>query len=175
MKHLTATLAALVFAGLSSLPAMADSAIREQAFMLYYSIPFDGNSRKEETHTFGFRVDKLDAESQSDVTFSSLAFQKPLMDMRFSHDGIQAWEFNGVNTLVQSTVYNAAAGGTETVSAIDWGLVAIGVIGVAALLENDDDSDSCRVGFDFNYGTDLDTNAANQEKLINAISKGCPV
>jgi len=174
MKHLTTALVAVVFAGLSSLPAMADSAVREQAMMLYYSIPFDGNSRKQETHTFGFRVDKIEAESPTDITFSNLAFQKPMMDMRFSHDGMQAWEFNGVNTLVQSNVYNAASGATETVSAVDWGLVAIGVIGVAALLNNDGGSNDCRVAFDMNYGTHLDNSGVNEKKIILGISK-CPV
>jgi len=171
MKYLTTTLTAIIFAGLSSLPAMADSAVREQAFMLYYSIPFDGSSRKEETHTFGFRVDKLEAESQADITFSSLAFQKPMMDMRFSHDGIQAWEFNGVNTLVQSNVYNAASGATETISAIDWGLVAIGVISVAALANNDGGSNDCKVAFDLNYGTHLDNNDANQKNILHGVSR----
>jgi len=174
MKHLTTTLTAIIFAGLSSLPAMADSAVREQAMMLYYSIPFDGNSRKEETHTFGFRVDKLEAESQADITFSSLAFQKPMMDMRFSHDGIQAWEFNGVNTLVQSNVYNAASGATETISAIDWGLVAIGVISVAALANNDGGGNDCNIKKDLNYSTHIDNDKANMKNIILGISK-CPV
>jgi len=171
MKNLTTSLVAIIFAGLSSLPALADSAVREQAMMLYYSIPFDGNSRKEETHTFGFRVDKVEAESEADVTFSSLAFQKPMMDMRFSHDGIQAWEFNGVNTLVQSNIYNAASGTTETVSAVDWGLVAIGVISVAALLNNDGGGSNCEVRLNLNYGTHLDNNDANEKNILRGVSR----
>ena len=128
----------------------------ESAMMLYYSMPFDGKSRKQEIPTYGFRLDTLNDET---ATFSSFTGKPAMMDFAMNEEGAQALRFNGVNALVQKTVYNADAGTSETLTAIDWGLVAIGVIGVAAIASNDSKKDECvffQAGFDVLYGVGCD-------------------
>ena len=106
----------------------------ESAMMLYFSMPFDGHSRKQEIPTYGFRLDTLDDET---ATFSSFTGKPAMMDFAMNEDGAQALRFNGVNALVKKMVYNADAGTSETFTALDWGIVAAGVVGVAILIDKD--------------------------------------
>lgn len=159
MKNRILTTLLTCLLGLNVTALQAQEAVTEQAMMLYYSMPFGGNSRKQETPVFGFRMDNLE-NSDSGITFASFTGKNALMDVRYTNEGIQAWEFSGVNTLVQTTVYNADAGTTTTTTSIDWGLVAIGAIGVAALAGALDDDDKKCVPmptFRMVYGVALDS------------------
>lgn len=136
MKHLvTATLAALSLA-ITTMPAQAQELVNEPAMMVYYSMPFGAKSRQQAAPTYGFRMDTL--ESESGISFSSFTGKPAMMDFALNEDGPKALSFNGVNALKKTSVYNADSGETETTTAIDLGLVAIGIIGVIAIANNDD-------------------------------------
>jgi hypothetical protein len=138
---------ALIAAMLIAAPtAQAIEPIDEPAMMFYYSVPFGGGtSREAEMPVYGFRMAMTSTEFDHDTAFSPLADPQrhAMMDLRYSDDGVQGFYINGLNTLTEKSVINSATGESETVTAIDWGLVALGVIGVAALVEGQDGDDDC--------------------------------
>ena len=142
MKHLvTATLAALSL-GMTAMPAQAQELVNEPAMMVYYSMPFGAKNRQQAAPTYGFRMDNLEGDGGS--TFSSFTGKPAMMDFALNHDGAKSLSFNGVNTLIKTSVYNADSGETETTTAVDLGLVAVGIFGVIAFANNDDnDNNQC--------------------------------
>jgi hypothetical protein len=149
-RILTALVACLL--GLNTTALLAQEPASEQALMAYYSLPFGGSSRKQETPLFGFRMDTLE-DSDSGITFASFTGKPAMMDFAMTEDGPEALSFNGVNALEKTIVYNADAGTTTTTTSINWGLVAVGVVSAVAVAEwVDDDDDKCVPTRLFNFG-----------------------
>lgn len=142
MKHLVTTTLAALSLGIATIPAQAQELVNEPAMMVYYSMPFGAKTRQQAAPTYGFRMDTLENEDGS--TFSSFTGKPAMMDFALNQDGPKSLSFNGVNALIKSSVYNADSGETETTTAVDLGLVAIGIIGVIAITNNTDhDNDNC--------------------------------
>lgn len=130
---------ALLAAGTLVAPtAQAIEPASEPAMMLYYSVPFGGARRHEAPPVFGFRMQMTSTQSDQLFELGNSAERNAMMDVRYTNQGMQGFYVNGINTLVEKNVINAATGEAETATGIDWGLVAIGVIGVVALTQNKD-------------------------------------
>lgn len=148
-KKITSFLLAAVFIFFTG-HAQAFEPVTSEAMMVYYQIPFGAHTRKQNTNTFGFRLDTIESSLENGTVFMSFNGKEAIMDLQFTKDGINAWEFGGVNTLVERTVYNATDGSDETVTGIDWGLVFIGIAGAVALADGIKSKDKeCEVSGDY--------------------------
>jgi hypothetical protein len=80
--------------------------IEEQQALLYYNIPFGGENKADNTHKFGFRVDRVSIDSTTGQYSNSSGFndlmKKPAaLDFRMGHQGISAFKLHGHDYLPQ--------------------------------------------------------------------------
>lgn len=83
--------------------------------MVYLSIPLGGSSSGLQQSSFGVGVERADYERNSGFNFMSN--EKPrVVDLSFQGNKPHALRFNGINTLQQKLIQNAAATTTSTAS-----------------------------------------------------------
>jgi len=80
--------------------------IEEQQALLYYNIPFGGEKKADNTHKFGFRVDRVSIDSTTGQYSNSSGFnglmKKPAaLDFQMGHQGISAFKLHGHDYLPQ--------------------------------------------------------------------------
>ncbi len=80
--------------------------IEEQQALLYYQIPFGGVKKVDNTHKFGFRVDRVSIDRSTGFYSNSSGFnglmKKPAsMDFQMGHQGITAFKLHGYDYLPQ--------------------------------------------------------------------------
>jgi len=78
--------------------------IEEQQALLYYQIPFGGVKKVDNTHKFGFRVDRVSIDRSTGVYSNSSGFnglmKKPAsLDFQMGHQGITAFKLHGYDYL----------------------------------------------------------------------------
>jgi len=93
--------------------------IEEQQALLYYQIPFGGAKKADNTHKFGFRVDRVSIDSSTGFYSNSAGFnglmKKPAsLDFQMGNQGITAFKLHGYDYLPQ-LVSKADEGGGEVV------------------------------------------------------------
>jgi hypothetical protein len=112
--------------------------IEEQQALLYYQIPFGGEKKADNTHKFGFRVDRVSIDSttgqySNSSGFSGLMKKPAALDFQMGHQGISAFKLHGHDYLpqlvsmadeaegevVKTEGENGEAGGQENVEAKD--------------------------------------------------------
>jgi hypothetical protein len=110
--------------------------IEEQQALLYYQIPFGGEKKADNTHKFGFRVDRVSIDGTTGQYSDSNGFndlmKKPAaLDFQMGHQGISAFKLHGHDYLpqlvsmadeadaevVKTEGENGEAGGQENVEA----------------------------------------------------------
>jgi len=80
--------------------------IEEQQALLYYNIPFGGEKKVDNTHKFGFRVDRVSIDATtgqySDSSSLNYLMKKPAsLDFQMGHQGISAFKLHGHDYLPQ--------------------------------------------------------------------------
>ena len=80
--------------------------IEEQQALLYYQIPFGGVKKVDNTHKFGFRVDRVSIDRSTGFYSNSTGFnglmEKPAsLDFQMGHQGITAFKLHGYDYLPQ--------------------------------------------------------------------------
>jgi len=80
--------------------------IEEQQALLYYQIPFGGEKKADNTHKFGFRVDRVSIDGTTGQYSNSSGFnglmKKPAaLDFQMGHQGISAFKLHGHDYLPQ--------------------------------------------------------------------------
>ncbi len=80
--------------------------IEEQQALLYYQIPFGGVKKVDNTHKFGFRVDRVSIDRSTGFYSNSTGFnglmKKPAsLDFQMGHQGITAFKLHGYDYLPQ--------------------------------------------------------------------------
>jgi len=80
--------------------------IEEQQALLYYQIPFGGVKKVDNTHKFGFRVDRVSIDRSTGFYSNSSGFnglmKKPAsLDFQMGHQGITAFKLHGYDYLPQ--------------------------------------------------------------------------
>jgi len=78
--------------------------IEEQQALLYYQIPFGGVKKVDNTHKFGFRVDRVSIDRSTGFYSNSSGFnglmKKPAsMDFQMGHQGITTFKLHGYDYL----------------------------------------------------------------------------
>lgn len=94
--------------------------------MLYYQISLDGGVR-DSGHSFGLRLDQTVVEEGQMIEFQQLMKRPGLLDLRFSHGGLQSLSIAGVDYAGWYRVQRAeeeAAGSAESGAAAGTGEAA---------------------------------------------------
>ena len=78
--------------------------IAEQQALLYYQIPFGGVKKVNNTHKFGFRVDRVTIDRATgqysdSVSFDDLMKRPASLDFQMDHEGIAAFKMHGYDYL----------------------------------------------------------------------------
>ena len=78
--------------------------IDEQQALLYYQIPFGGVKKVDNTHKFGFRVDRITIDRitgqySDSVSFNDLMKRPATLDLQIGHQGISAFKMHGYDYL----------------------------------------------------------------------------
>ena len=78
--------------------------IEEQQALLYYQIPFGGVKKVDNTHKFGFRVDRVSIDRSTGFYSNSTGFnglmKKPAsLDFQMGHQGITEFKLHGYDYL----------------------------------------------------------------------------
>jgi len=78
--------------------------IYDQQATFYYQIPFGGVNKADNTHKFGFRVDRvavdrLTGQYSDSITFNDLMKRPASLDLQMGHQGIAAFKMHGYNYL----------------------------------------------------------------------------
>jgi len=102
MKVITSVSLFFMFVLASSVFAVEP--IEEQQVLLYYQIPFGGVKKVDNTHKFGFRVDRVSIDRRtgqySDSTSFNELMKKPAaLDFQMGHQGITAFKLHGYDYL----------------------------------------------------------------------------
>ena len=104
MKVITSVSLCIMFTLTASV--FAAEPIEEQQALLYYNIPFGGEKKADNTHKFGFRVDRVSIDSTTGQYSNSSGFnglmKKPAgLDFQMGHQGISAFKLHGHDYLPQ--------------------------------------------------------------------------
>jgi len=80
--------------------------IVDQQAMFYYQIPFGGIKKADNSHKFGFRidrvtVDRLTGQYSDSLTFNDLMKRPASLDIQIGHQGIAALKMHGYDYLPQ--------------------------------------------------------------------------
>ena len=80
--------------------------IEEQQALLYYQIPFGGEKKADNTHKFGFRVDRVSIDRSTGqysnpAGFNGLMKKPAALDFQMGHQGISAFKLHGYDYLPQ--------------------------------------------------------------------------
>jgi len=80
--------------------------IYDQQATFYYQIPFGGVNKADNTHKFGFRVDRvavdrLTGQYSDSITFNDLMKRPASLDIQMGHQGIAAFKMHGYDYLPQ--------------------------------------------------------------------------
>ncbi len=78
--------------------------IDDQQAIFYYQIPFGGIKKADNSHKFGFRidrvaVDRLTGEYSDSLTFNDLMKRPASLDLQMGHQGIAAFKMHGYDYL----------------------------------------------------------------------------
>ena len=87
---------------------MARNPMVEPQAMLYYSISFDGGKARDDTHSFGLRMDQVSYAMHDRVDFRRLLARPALLDLQLGAGGVQALYISGQDYLRQYRVLRAA-------------------------------------------------------------------
>jgi len=80
--------------------------VYEQQALLYYQIPFGGIQKVDNTHKFGFRVDRITIDRTTgqysdSASFYDLMKRPASLDFQMSHEGITTFKMHGYDYLPQ--------------------------------------------------------------------------
>ena len=80
--------------------AWAVEPINEQQALFYYQIPFGGVKKIDNTHKFGFRIDRVTIDRSTgqysdSLTFNDLMKRAASLDLQMGHQGIAAFKMHG--------------------------------------------------------------------------------
>ena len=78
----------------------------DQQVIFYYQIPFGGIKKADNSHKFGFRidrvsVDRLTGQYSDSLTFNDLMKRPASLDLQMGHQGIAAFKMHGYDYLPQ--------------------------------------------------------------------------
>jgi len=120
MKINTSVLLLIMFILTSN--AWAVELVDEQQATFYYQVPFGGVKKVDNTHKFGFRVDRVTIDRSTGQYSNSQGFndlmKKPAsLDFQMGHNGITAFKIHGYDHLPQliSRADEEASGDGEVV------------------------------------------------------------
>ncbi len=104
MKVITSVSLFIMFISTSSVFAVEP--IEEQQALLYYQIPFGGVKKADNTHKFGFRVDRVSIDRSTrqysnPTGFNGLMKKPAALDFQMGHQGITAFKLHGYDYLPQ--------------------------------------------------------------------------
>lgn len=104
MKAITSVSLFIMFITTSSVFAVEP--IEEQQALLYYQIPFGGVKKADNTHKFGFRVDRVSIDRSTGqysnpTGFNGLMKKPAALDFQMGHQGITAFKLHGYDYLPQ--------------------------------------------------------------------------
>jgi len=82
----------------------ATEPIDDQQAIFYYQIPFGGVKKADNSHKFGFRidrvaVDRLTGQYSGSLTFNDLMKRPASLDLQMGHHGIAAFKMHGYDYL----------------------------------------------------------------------------
>ena len=91
---------------LITLNVWAVEPIYDQQATFYYQIPFGGVNKADNTHKFGFRVDRVAVDRSTgqysdSISFNDLMKKPASLDMQMGHQGISAFKMHGHDYLPQ--------------------------------------------------------------------------
>ncbi len=80
--------------------------IYDQQATFYYQIPFGGVNKADNTHKFGFRVDRVTVDRTTgqysdSISFNDLMKKPASLDIQMGHQGIAAFKMHGYDYLPQ--------------------------------------------------------------------------
>ncbi len=80
--------------------------IYDQQATFYYQIPFGGVNKADNTHKFGFRVDRVAVDRSTgqysdSISFNDLMKKPASLDIQMGHQGIAAFKMHGYDYLPQ--------------------------------------------------------------------------
>ena len=84
----------------SAVPVAADGLISEPHALLYYQLPFSGDGPDTRAH-FGLRMDRTEREAGQALAYGELLARPAVVDLRFSHAGMESFTLAGVDYLAQ--------------------------------------------------------------------------
>jgi hypothetical protein len=92
--------------------------IEEQQALLYYQVPFGGVKKIDNTHKFGFRVDRVSIDRitgqyTESVSFNDLMKKPAALDFQMGHKGITAFKMHGYDYLPELISQADEKGGDE--------------------------------------------------------------
>ncbi len=104
MKINTSVLLLIMFILTSN--AWAVELVDEQQATFYYQVPFGGVKKVDNTHKFGFRVDRVTIDRSTGQYSNSQGFndlmKKPAsLDFQMGHNGVTAFKIHGYDHLPQ--------------------------------------------------------------------------
>lgn len=84
--------------------AWAVEPINEQQALFYYQIPFGGVKKIDNTHKFGFRIDRVTIDRSTgqysdSLTFNDLMKRPASLDLQMGHQGIVTLKMHGYDYL----------------------------------------------------------------------------
>ena len=80
--------------------------IYDQQATFYYQIPFGGVTKIDNTHKFGFRVDRVAVDRSTgqysdSISFNDLMKRPASLDLQMGHQGVAAFKMHGYDYLPQ--------------------------------------------------------------------------
>jgi len=80
--------------------------IYDQQATFYYQIPFGGVNKIDNTHKFGFRVDRVAVDRSTgqysdSISFNDLMKRPASLDLQMGHQGVAAFKMHGYDYLPQ--------------------------------------------------------------------------
>lgn len=108
--------------------AWAAELVDEQQATFYYQVPFGGIKKADNTHKFGFRVDRvtvdrLTGQYGDSQSFNDLMKRPASLDFQLGHNGVTGFKIHGYDYLPQfiSKADEEATGDGEVVRETDAG------------------------------------------------------
>ena len=100
------TSVSLIIMFILSSSVFAAEPIEEQQALFYYQIPFGGEKKADNTHKFGFRVDRVSVDSSTgqysdSASFSDMMKKPAALDFQMGHKGISGFKLHGHDYLPQ--------------------------------------------------------------------------
>ncbi|MCK5432838.1 MAG: hypothetical protein KAI15_03355 [Gammaproteobacteria bacterium] len=120
MKIITSVSLLIMFILTSN--AWAAELVDEQQATFYYQVPFGGIKKADNTHKFGFRVDRVTVDRSTgqygdSQSFNDLMKRPASLDFQLGHNGVTAFKIHGYDYLPQliSKADEEASGDGEVV------------------------------------------------------------